>query len=64
MVNNVMKVICTTPDTYRSLIKHFKHKGIYYLTYQLKEESANRMVLKYLHHTTEVSDIRQKLFDL
>jgi hypothetical protein len=62
--NNVIKLTCTTPDTYRNLIKHFKEKGIYYHTYQLKEERAYRVVLKYLHHTTEVEDIRQELFDL
>ena len=64
MANNVIKLTCTTPDTYRNLIKHFKEKGIYYHTYQLKEERAYRVVLKYLHHTTEVEDIRQELFAL
>jgi len=53
-----------TPDTYRILIKHFKEKGIYYHTYQFKEERAYRVVLKYLHHTTEVEDICQELFTL
>jgi len=64
MANNVIKLTCTTPETYRNLIKHFKEKGIYYHTYQLKEERAYRVVLKYLHHTTEVEDIRQELLDL
>jgi len=64
VANNVIKLTCTTPDTYRNLIKHFKEKGIYYHTYQLKEERAYRVVLKYLHHTTEVEDIRQELFAL
>jgi len=64
MANNVIKLTCTTPDTYRNLIKHFKEKEIYYYTYQLKEERAYRVVLKYLHHTTEVEDIRQELFAL
>jgi hypothetical protein len=53
-----------TPDTYRALIKLFKENGIYYHTYQLKEERAYRVVLKYLHHTTEVEDIRQELLAL
>jgi hypothetical protein len=34
---------------------------VYYHTYQLKEERAYRVVLKYLHHTTEIEDIRQDL---
>jgi hypothetical protein len=61
MANNVIKLTCTTPDTYHNLTKHSKEKGIYYHTYQLKEERAYRVVLKYLHHTTEVEDIRQEL---
>jgi hypothetical protein len=64
MSNSVIKLNCTTPDTYRNLIKHFKENGIYYHTYQLKEERAYRVVLKYLHHSTDVEDIRQELLDL
>jgi len=71
MANNVIKLTCMTPDTYRNIIKHSpppppppKKKGIHYNTYQLKEETAHRVVLKYLHHTTEVEDIRQELFAL
>jgi hypothetical protein len=64
MANNVIKLTCTTPDTYRSLIKHFKDKDLYYHTHQLKGERAYRVVLKYLHHTTVVEDIRQELFAL
>jgi hypothetical protein len=60
LANNVIKITCLTPDTYRSLIKHFKDKDIYYHTYQVKEERAYRVVLKYLHHS-EIEDIRQDL---
>ena len=65
MSYNIIKLTCTTPDTYHTLIKHFKEKGIYsyYHTQQLKEERAYRVALKY-HHTTEVEDIRQELFAL
>jgi 3-methyladenine DNA glycosylase AlkC len=64
MANNVFKLTCTTPDTYSTLIKHFKEKGVHYHTYQLMGERAYRVVLKYLHHTTDVEDIRQELFAL
>jgi len=43
MANNVIKLTCTTPDTYRILITHFKEKGIYHHTYQLKEERTYRV---------------------
>ena len=64
MANNVIKLTCTTPDTYRIRIKHFKVNGIHHHTYQLKEERAYRVVLRYLHHITEVDDIRQELLAL
>jgi len=59
--NNVIKITCLTSETYRSLIKHFKETDIYYHTYQIKEERVYRVVLKYLHYTTEIEDIRQDL---
>ena len=62
--NKVIKLTYMTPDTYHALIKHFKENGIYNHTYQLKKERAYRVVLKYLHHTTEVEDIRQELLAL
>ena len=63
LANIIIKLNCTMPDTYRNLIKHFKENGIYHHTYQLKEERAYRVVLKYLHHSTDVEDIRQELQD-
>ena len=35
---NVIKLNCTTPETYRNHIKYFKVNNIFYHTYQLKEE--------------------------
>jgi hypothetical protein len=64
LTNNVIKISYTTPTTYRAIVKHFKEKNIYFHTYQLKEEQAFRVVLKYLHYTTDIDDIKQELFDL
>ena len=61
LANNVIKITCLTPETYRSLIKHFKETDVYYRTYQIKEEKAYTVILKYLHYTTEIEDIRQDL---
>jgi len=61
MANNFIKITCLTPETSRTLIKHFKETDVYYHTYQIKEERAYRVVLKYLNHTTEIEDIRQDL---
>jgi len=64
MANNVIKLNCSTSDTYRNIVKHFRDNGIFFHTYQLKEERAFRVVLKYLHHSTDVQDIRQELFEM
>jgi hypothetical protein len=55
MANNVIKLTCSTPDTYRNIVFH---------TYQLKEERAYRVVLTYLHHSIDVQDIRQVLLEM
>jgi len=64
MANNVIKQTCSTQDTYRKIVKHFKENGIFFHTHQLKEERAYRVVLKYLHHSTDVQDIRQELLEM
>jgi arsenate reductase-like glutaredoxin family protein len=64
LANNVIKLNCTTPETYRKLITYFKENNIFYRTYQLKEERAYRIVIKYLHHSTDTEEIHQELSDL
>jgi hypothetical protein len=64
MANNVIKLTCSTPDTYRNIIKHFIVNGIFFHTYLLKEERAYRVVHKYLHHSTDVQDKRQELLEM
>ena len=64
LANNVIKLNCTTPETYRNLIKYFKENNIFYHTYQLKEERAYRIFVKYFHHSTDTEEIRQELLEL
>jgi hypothetical protein len=64
LANNVIKLTCSTPDTYRNMINHFKENGIFYHTFQLKEERAYRVVLKHLHHSSDIQDIRQELLEM
>jgi len=61
LANNVIKLNCTTPETYRKLLQYFKENDIFYHTYQLKEERAYRVVIKYLHHSKIFYEIRQEL---
>jgi len=56
LINNVIKINCVTPETYRNLIKYFKESNTYYHTYHLKEERAYRIVIKHLHHSTDTED--------
>ena len=62
--NNVIKINCVTPETYRNLIRYLKENNIYYHTYQLKEERAYRIFIKHLHHSTDIEEIRQEMLEL
>ena len=64
MANNVIKLTCSTSDMYRNIVKHVKENGIFFHTYQLKEGRAFRAVLKDLHHSTDVQEIRQELLEM
>ena len=64
LANSVIKINCVTPETYRKLVKYLKENNIFYHTYQLKEERAYRIAIKYLHYTTDTEDIKQELSEL
>jgi hypothetical protein len=64
LANNVVKINCENPDTYRKMIKEFQAQNIYHHTYQLKEERAFRIVIRYLHHSTNLDSIKQELAEL
>ncbi|PNF25676.1 hypothetical protein B7P43_G16268, partial [Cryptotermes secundus] len=49
---------------YRKMVREFKTQQIYYHTYQLKEDIAFRIVIHYLHHPTNIEDIKQELAEL
>jgi hypothetical protein len=46
------------------MVREFKAQQIYHHTYQLKEERAFRIVIRYLHHSTNIEDIKQELAEL
>ena len=64
VANKVIKINCVAQKTHRKLVRYFKYNNIFYHTYQLKEERAYRIVIKYLHHSTDTEDIKQELFEL
>lgn len=59
-----IRLIIKTVDSYRKVIKHFDERKIKYHTFQLKTERAFRVVIKGLHHSTDVSDIKAMLLSL
>jgi arsenate reductase-like glutaredoxin family protein len=55
---------CTTPETCRKLVEFLKDNNIVHHTYQLKEERAYRMVIKYLHHSVNRKEIENQLIKM
>jgi hypothetical protein len=50
MTDNIIKINCTAPETYRKLVGFLNDNNIVHHTHQLKKERAFRVVIKYLHH--------------
>lgn len=59
-----IRLMVKTVDAYRNVVKHLEVKKINFHSYQLKQERAYRIVLKGLHFTTDVDDIKKELSDL
>ena len=64
LANDVIKLNYVTSETHRKLVECFEEDNIFYCTYQIKEVTAYRIVIKYLHHSTDTEDIRQELSEL
>jgi 3-methyladenine DNA glycosylase AlkC len=60
MADNIIKINCTTPETYRKLVGFLKDNNIVHHT-QLKEERAYRVVIKYLHHSVNTKETENQL---
>jgi hypothetical protein len=64
LAKNIIEINCVTPDMYRKQVRYCKENNIFYRTYQLKVETAYRIVIKYLHQSTDTEDIRHELSEL
>jgi hypothetical protein len=51
----------TNPNTYRKFINFLKENNAEYHTYQLKDEKAYRIVIRGLHHSIPIEDIKSEL---
>jgi len=58
---NGVKLSTKSSDSYRSVIKFLQYNKADFHTYQLKEDRAYRVVLRNLHHTTPIEEIKNEL---
>jgi hypothetical protein len=54
--NNVIKINCVTPETYRKLVTYFKDNNIFYHTYQLREKQTTKLPLN-IYSTQQILKI-------
>jgi len=58
LLNETVKNNANTPESYRKLITRLQDDKIVHHTYQIREESAYRVVLRNLHHSIPPNEIR------
>jgi hypothetical protein len=61
MADNIIEINCTAPETYRKLVGFLKDNNIVHHTYQLNEERAFWVVIKYLQHSVNTKEIENQL---
>jgi hypothetical protein len=61
MANDTIKLTCQSPDTYRKLARHMRDNNIIHHTYQPKEERSYRVVIKYLHHSVNIKELKEEI---
>ena len=60
--NDTVKITVNTTDTYRSTVYHMKEDNIvHHYTYRIKVERAYRIVIRQLHHSVPLEDIKEEL---
>lgn len=62
--NQQCKIMPATSDAFRTVVKHLKNKNIMFHTYQMKEDRAFRVVLKYIHPSTDVAMLQEEIENL
>lgn len=58
---NELKLQTFTPTGYRNVIRLLKEKNVNFHTYQLQQEKPFRVVIRNLHHTTDINYIKEEL---
>jgi hypothetical protein len=50
-----------TAESYRSVIRFFQKNNTDFHTFQLKQDKAYRVVIRNLHHTIPINEIKNEL---
>ena len=59
--NNHVKIVPTKPDAYRKLTKLLKTLNANFYKYQLKQERPFRVVLRNIHHSVDLDELKFEL---
>lgn len=63
LVNSTIKINIFSIDAYRKLVKYLKDTNITHHTYQLKQESTFRVVIRHPHHSVGIEEVRSELLE-
>ena len=64
IANNQVKILPTNPEAYRKLTKTLRALNANFHTYQLKEERPFRVVLRNIHHSADIDELKIELSKL
>ena len=62
-INNQVKILPANPDSYRKLTKLLKTLHANFHTYQLKQERPFRVVLRNIHHSANLDELKFELLN-
>ncbi|XP_050487875.1 uncharacterized protein LOC126872223 [Bombus huntii] len=62
--NNKVKILPTNPEAYRKLTKTLRTLNANFHTYQLKQERPFRVVLRNIHHSADIDELKYELSKL
>jgi hypothetical protein len=59
--NNTVRISTLSSETYRKLIRHIQDEKIIHLTYEIKHDRAYSVVIRDLHHSITIIEIKNEL---
>lgn len=62
--NSQVKIQPSSPEAYSIIVKQLQEKETEFYTYKPKNERSFRTILKNMHHSIDIDDVKNELFDL